>query len=401
MRQTLRMRSSKISFLAAIAAAALFAAGCSSSTDSPAGDAANDPSTTKATSTSTTAPYRSEIYSQAANWLCRPETTNDACDVNLDATLLNADGSTEFQKFELAKDPSVDCFYVYPTISTDVAANSDLTPDSAEKGIAANQFARFGSTCRLFAPVYRQVPLAGIGLGSNATVSTIAGAKPPREIAYGDVADAWKHYLANDNNGRPVVLIGHSQGAGHLTRLIGEEIDPSPKVRKQLVSALLIGAGVPAAGTDKAFKNVPPCAATESRPVPTGCVVSYASFLNTEPPPADSYFGAQRDDAGRVICTNPGDLTEASAPLNSYLPAQPDQKLTTQWVRYDGLFTGKCTADEKFDWLEVTSAARPGDARPADPGGRLTPQWGLHLLDVNLTIGDLIKLVSDQAAALK
>lgn len=375
-------------------------AGCSSA-DRAQGVTASSTtgSSTTAAPTTTRAAYRSEIYGQSRNWLCRPDTSDDACDVELDSTLLAADGTATAEPFRPAADPSADCFYVYPTISTDKEANSDLNAGPEERTVVANQFARFAAACRLFAPVYRQVPLAGIGFSSGATTTTVPGARPAREIAYGDVRDAWRHYLANDNDGRPVVLIGHSQGAGHLLRLLAEEIDPDARFRKeQLLSAMLIGAGVPASGTSTALKNIPPCDTARA----TGCVISFASFLDTEPPPADSYFGTQRrGSAGRVICTNPGALGGSGAgALNSYFPAQPEQKVATKWVHYRGLYEGTCATNRQFDWLSIRSTAGAGDARPSDPGGRISPQWGLHLIDMNLTLGNLIDLVRTQTAAL-
>ena len=60
-------------------------------------------------------------------------------------------------------------------------------------------------------------------------------------LASADVLDAWKHYIANDNGGRGVLLIGHSQGASRLVALIKSEIDPNPDLRSRLVSAVLLG----------------------------------------------------------------------------------------------------------------------------------------------------------------
>ena len=246
--------------------------------------------------------------------------------------------------------------------------------------------------------MYRQVPLAGIGFGGGVTTTTVAGTRPAREIAYGDVRDAWRHYLANDNDGRPVVLVGHSQGAGHLLRLLKDEIDPDATFRqRQFVSAMLIGAGVPASGTPAALRNIPPCTGPDA----TGCIVSYASFLESEPPPADSFFGTQRRGAtGRVVCTNPADLGGPAGPLDSYFPAPAGSSATTRWVHYRGLYEGRCASDPNFDWLAVRSTAGPGDARPSDPGGRITPQWGLHLIDMNLALGNLTSLVRSQSRAL-
>jgi alpha-beta hydrolase superfamily lysophospholipase len=60
------------------------------------------------------------------------------------------------------------------------------------------------------------------------------------DLAYADVLAAWRTYLANDNHGRGFVLVGHSQGALMLGRLIKEEIDGKP-IQSQMVSALLLG----------------------------------------------------------------------------------------------------------------------------------------------------------------
>ena len=51
-----------------------------------------------------------------------------------------------------------------------------------------------------------------------------SGQSPPqrgsRAQGTADVDDAWDHYLRTYNKGRGVVLIGHSQGAGQISRLV-------------------------------------------------------------------------------------------------------------------------------------------------------------------------------------
>ncbi len=390
------MRRSVLPLAVVLALAAVGLSACSSSES-----AEPERSTTSPTPTSTVAPYTSTTYAGTENWLCRPDLSDDACDIDLDATLLRADGTTKVEKFVPAKDPAADCFYVYPTISGDKGANSDLEPGDEERTVVANQFARFGEVCRLYAPVYRQVPLAGIGFGGGATTTTVPGTQSPREIAYADVLDAWKQYLANDNDGRPFVLVGHSQGAGHLLRLIREQMDTNAGLRNKMVSAMLVGGGVPQPGTPGALTNVPPCEQS-SGTVPTGCVVSYATFLASEPPPDGSFFGQTRD-GGRVICTNPSTLDAEAGPLDSYFPTSGGlgtavSTTGTPFVRYEGLYTGVCVSDAR-NWLSVTNTAQPGDARPTDVGGRISPVWGLHLIDMNLAMGDLVDLAGRQIAA--
>lgn len=347
----------------------------------------------------------SSTYADDSTWLCRPDIPGDACDLDLDATIVRPDGSTEPDPWEAAADPAVDCFYVYPTISTDEGQNSDLMADPAEIGIAANQAARFGEVCDVYAPMYRQIPLGALfdnlsGRSAGDTTTTASPGESPRDIAYGDVRESFMHYLAEYNDGRPYVLIGHSQGAGHLGRLISEEIDGDEVLRSQLLSAMLIGGAVAASGED-AYEEVGQCTSTTD----TGCVVSYASFYAGEPPPEDSLFGHLRSaEEGRAICTNPVDpATPGPAPMQSYFRAGHTNgapEVATPFIRYDGVLTGECRSDDSFDWLEVAVAEGVVPSVPQDFGGRITPQWGAHLSDVNFAQGDLIELVRTQASTL-
>ena len=164
-----------------------------------------------------------------------------------------------------AASPPIDCFYVYPTVSRDPGLNSDMNAGPEENGATMVQFARFASVCRPFAPIYRQGTLASIGAflrGSDPA--------PVANLAYADVLAAWRHYLRHRNNGRPFVLIGHSQGTIHLVRLLAEEIEGRPEAARML-SALLIGYNVEVPEgrvTGGSFRTTPLC----TRAGQTGCV---------------------------------------------------------------------------------------------------------------------------------
>ena len=101
-------------------------------------------------------------YSKAENWLCRPGKANDACGVDLSTTIVAPDGKMTRETYTANPKAPIDCFYVYPTVSTDPGPNSDMSIDPAEQNVVRQQFARFGSQCRQFAPMYRQVTLAGL-----------------------------------------------------------------------------------------------------------------------------------------------------------------------------------------------------------------------------------------------
>ena len=52
-------------------------------------------------------------------------------------------------------------------------------------------------------------------------------------------------------------------------------------------------------------------------------------------------------------------------------------------------------------WTRLQTAvnADPSDPRADDIGGDLTPEWGLHLIDISIVMGDVVERVRDQAAA--
>jgi hypothetical protein len=328
-------------------------------------------------------------------------------------TIVAASGALTRETFAPATNPSIDCFYVYPTVSSDPTPNSDMIPDKPELAVVRSQFARFASQCRPFAPMYRQVTLAALRAG-------IAG-KPmavDRGLAYNDVLDAWNFYLQHDNNGRGVVLIGHSQGSGVLTQLIKNEIDGKP-VQARLVSALLLGTSLAVPkGKDVggAFQHIPLCHSAQQ----TGCVITYASFRSTVPPPENSRFGRVQGEEMMSACTNPAALGGSGA-LHAYLSARgrsevgsaaepqpwvmPEKPIDTPFVSVPGLLTAQCVVNEHGSYLEITVHGDPNDPRTDDisgdviSNGRVNASWGLHLIDVAEAMANLVDVVRDQAKA--
>lgn len=352
-------------------------------------------------------------YSDLDNWLCRPDNLR-ACDVDLTTTVVHADGSLQRETFHHHPDPPVDCFYVYPTVSQDPTANSGMTPGAAEMNVIRSQFARMGSECRLFAPMYRQVTLTALraGLGGGEPMS------PDREMPYNDVLNAWNHYLENHNNGRGVVLVGHSQGAGVLSRLIANEIEGTP-IQDRIISAMIIGTNVQVPRGERVggtFRQMPLCQSGDE----TGCVIAYVSFRSDVPPPAAALFGRGGENT-QVACTHPGQLARGSRELHAYLSNQAAEGFSsegpgawtttgeavgTPFVSVPGLLDGACVTRDNLSYLEVTVNADPEDGRTNDisgdvmnPDGSINEGWGLHLIDMNLAMGDLVSLVARQGRA--
>lgn len=350
-------------------------------------------------------------YGVDANWLCRPG-RDDACTQDLTTTVIAADGAMTRENFTPNPNAPIDCFYVYPTVSLDPGGNSDLIPGPEERFVAAAQFARFASQCRTFAPMYRQATLASLRARMNGEVGVVGD----RALAYNDVLAAWRHYMARDNHGRGVVLISHSQGTVVLEALIKNEID-GKLAQAQLVSAILLGANVVVPNDGEAghtFQHVPGCRS----PTQTGCVMSFVTFRASAPPPANSIFGIAMDPLSpeihpnaHALCTNPADLSGASAPFRSYFPSAgfswttSGEGISTPFVSTPGLVSGACATNGTHTYLSIQVHAAPGDLRAHDiPGdviveGRLFSDWGLHRVDMNLALGDLIDVVGRQADA--
>jgi Protein of unknown function (DUF3089) len=353
-------------------------------------------------------------YSKAENWLCRPG-GNDACAIDLTTTVIAADGKLTRETFAANAKAPIDCFYVYPTVSNDQTTNSDMTAGPEETNVIRQQFARFASVCRPFAPLYRQVTLGGL----RAAMAPGGKLVLDRGLGYDDVLDAWTYYLKNDNNGRGVVLIGHSQGAMVLTALIANEIDGKP-IQSRLVSAILLGTSLPVPkGKDVggAFKNIPLCRSAEQ----IGCAISYASFRSTVPPPPNTLFGRVAGEGMEAACTNPAALAGGTGQLHAYMTGagtliasaapQKHQWVTggavvdTPFVSVPGLLSAKCATNEHGTFLEVTVHPEPADPRADDitgdlgAPGRPLANWGLHLVDVNLAMGNLVDIVAKQSKA--
>jgi hypothetical protein len=353
-------------------------------------------------------------YSDPKSWLWKPG-RHDACDVDLATTIIAADGKLTRETWKADPKAPIDCFYVYPTVSTDSTPNSDMTADPAELNVIRQQFARFASNCRPYAPLYRQITLAGL---RTRLAAGGGGGSLARGLQYDDVRDAWNYYLTHDNGGRGFVLVAHSQGSFILDELIRQEIDGKP-VQARMVSAILLGVtlavprGKDAGGS---FQHVPLChSATQ-----TGCVITYSSFRSTVPPPANTRFGKVTAPDMIAGCTNPAALGGGSGNLHAYLstdgrtivgttPPQPwvasESKIDTPWVSVPGLLTAECKSNENATYLEVTVHGNPTDPRTDDIGGdlgaagRIQADWGLHLVDFNIAMGNLVEIVGRQAKA--
>lgn len=342
-------------------------------------------------------------------WLCRPGLANNPCTPSLTTTQISPTGAilgTTSPKRDA--NPAFDCFYVYPTVSDQQTLTATLRVDPEQRSVALYQAARYSQHCRVYAPVYRQLTTRGI-LSPDAT-------QAQRDRAYRDVRDAWRSYLKHDNKGRGVVFVGHSQGTFVLRQLIREEVDPKPKERARMISALLLGGNVLVRkGKDVGgdFKKIRACHSAKQ----LHCVIAFSTFNETPPDPtvfgAPSAIGAGgKATAGlEVLCTNPAALGGGSAKIDSLLPSAPfaptstlgiliptigfpAPKVSTAWIEADGAYTARCSRANKANVLLISG----NDGAPTLKFSP-TAGWGLHLVDGNIALGDLVDVVARQGKA--
>ena len=350
-------------------------------------------------------------YSKDSAWLCLPGRA-DTCSTPLPTTALNPNGYGSNGPSTVAKDPPIDCFYVYPTVSSDRGMNSDMIPGREEKLAAETQFARFASVCRPFAPVYRQMTLAAVAAYAAGADITDAG-----KLAYADVLAALRNYLKTRNEGRPFVLIGHSQGSLILQQLIQAEIETNRALAARMKLAILPGfnvlvpQGKLVGGT---FKKTPLC----SRPDETGCVIAWSSFREKNAPPAGAMFGYSDQPGMTVGCVNPAlPGSKDWVKLDSYwftrttlpVPGGPikwssEGRPPTPYVRTEGLVSAKCVNEGPRGYLSIRTNHAAGEKWTDHIGGEVAvfgmflPGWGMHLADVAEAEGDLIRKVGEISA---
>ncbi|HYI35514.1 MAG TPA: DUF3089 domain-containing protein [Thermoleophilaceae bacterium] len=353
----------------------------------------------------TTAPA-AHAQAEPTSWLCLPGQQPNPCAGDQTTTVFAPDGTSTTRTPKVPADPKVDCFYVYPTVSDQPGQNADRSPDPPIAAIAKYQAQRFSQICKVYAPIYRQRTV--LGIFNPTTNSAEAG-----RIAYGDVLQAWRDYLANHNRGRGVVLIGHSQGTFHLRRLIAEEIEPRPAESAKLISGLLIGGNVlvrKGSTTGGDFQRTPACTGSTQ----VGCVVAYSTFNRT--PPGNTRFGKYTPPPGapndkEVLCTNPAALSGGTGPVTTEVPSERfpaglialsltqfyagnQPTAPTPWLQPKERYTARCVREQNTNTLRLASV---GGSRQPSPSP--DESWGLHIGDVNLAMGNLVELARGQSRA--
>lgn len=193
------------------------------------------------------------VYTKKTNWAITPASyTTSLKNLIVDSTFTETD-----------------VFYVYPTLFTDkndtnwnIAIEDKNQRDQVLEVAVKNQASTWANAGQLYVPYYRQAHIRSYshleGRGRAALM-----------LAYADVKAAFEYYLEHYNNGRAIILAGHSQGSTHLTLLLKDFFDGKP-LQHQLVAAYLPGIGI----QPNEFKTIP----LLTHPDSTGGYVTWNTF---------------------------------------------------------------------------------------------------------------------------
>ncbi len=138
-------------------------------------------------------------------------------------------------------DKNVDVFYAYPTVYFDAEPpNMDISNDKNRQDVIDKmneQMGLYAPYANIFVPYYQQMYRDGFNDLPAEEASQLL------DVAYQDVANAFKYYMTNLNEGRPYILMGHSQGAGILIDLLRKEFQNEEYMNK-MVAAYTTGVSV-------------------------------------------------------------------------------------------------------------------------------------------------------------
>jgi pimeloyl-ACP methyl ester carboxylesterase len=166
-------------------------------------------------------------------------------------------------------DKAVDVFFVHSTGFVGPGGwNSTMQSENSEaqsiEYMLSSMASIFNGCCNIFAPHYREAQLQSF-MPEKFDPGTQA-----LDLAYQDVESAFDYYLTHYNQGRPFIVVGHSQGTTHAMRLLEQRVD-NTELYNQLVAAYLVGYWLPKDKFSRGFEQITPCEEANQ----LGCIVSY------------------------------------------------------------------------------------------------------------------------------
>lgn len=288
--------------------------------------------------------------------------------------------------FGIGEDKDVDLFIVCPTVDTLDEENMSLENDVMKKyfeGALNMERGIYEDSARMYAPYYRQAALNSYSQDETEKERRL-------EIAYRDVSAAFAYYMEHENNGRPIIFAGFSQGSDMCYRLLGEYFG-----EKEMQDKLVACYGIGWACTDELIQKYPQIVPASSAD-DLGVVVS---------------FDCEAPEVTETIVNPAGQKAYCINPLNwktDGTPADKSENIGACFTGYKGEIKQEteglcgCYIDEERGVLKVTDVTP--EAYP--PVLDIFPEGAYHLYDYQFfyrnlqeNVGHRVELYMEQAAA--
>ena len=272
-----------------------------------------------------------------------------------------------------------DLFLICPTVDMNDESNMSLDDEDTKASfLGALNMERgiYEDSARLFAPYYRQAAMKAYSLAPAEQEEALS-------FAYGDVASAFAWYLENENDGRPIILAGFSQGADMCYRLLADFFGDE-ELYGQLVAVYAIGWPCTEELTNS-FPQIRPARGADD----IGVVVSF----DCEAPELEESF--INPAAQRAFAINPLNwMTDGT-------PADKSENLGACFTKYSGAIRSEtpelcgCYLDPVRGVVKVTDISA-ADYPPIVPG---LPEGAYHIYDYQFFFRNLQQNVAERVEA--
>jgi len=255
------------------------------------------------------------------------------------------------------KDSTADVFFLHPTTYTskkktkgqNAAIDDAYLNAKTDYSSLLYQASVFNNQCRVFAPRYRQAHIKTFFEKDDQKKAAAF------DLAYEDLKNAFDQYLETWNNGRPIIIAGHSQGSLLAERLLKDYFENKP-LKNQLVVAYIIGWPVP----KDYFTGLKMCEDS----LQSGCICSWRTLRRGFIP---SYM---KKENGNTFVTNP--LTWTTGPDHAPRQLNKGSVLT----KFNTVYQHTTDAQTSNGVLFVK--------RPRFPWSFLYFTRNYHIADINL-----------------
>ena len=278
--------------------------------------------------------------------------------------------------FGIGEDKEADLFLVCPTVDMRDEYNMSMDDEETKAsftGALNMERGIYEDSTRMYAPYYRQAAMKIFDL-------TEEERKPYLAFAYSDISAAFAWYLENENEGRPIILAGFSQGADMCLRLL-EEYFGDESLYNQLVAVYAVGWSCTEEMVQKYPQIVPAQSADD-----IGTVIC---------------FDCEAPEVTETVVNPAGTRSYSINPLNwktDGTAADKSENIGACFTSYSGKIKREeinlcgCYIDEERGVLKVTDVT-PADFPPVLP---IFPEGAYHLYDYQFFYRNLQENVANR-----